>query len=337
MLLTYCVLLIFSLVLFIPGHVQAVVTVGACSDCHTIHNSQGDVLVAYKLNTTYSGFVEDIYPNEMLLVSDCVGCHTSTGSSTIVSSVPIIFNTGAFSSPLAGGNFSYVRTDDAYGHNVSGIKTSDLTLGFTPPGGSDMGSQLTCAGALGCHGDRTAGDNYTAMSMAHHKDDTGGITGTSVGLSYRFLNGVLGKEDSNWEQDNINTSHNEYKGSSSTSSDTISYLCAQCHGKFHTWQGGALEVGTASPWLRHPTDIVLPGSGEYSSYLTYSMIVPVARPDTDTVPVTSQVIPGTDIVMCLSCHRAHASPNFKMLRWDVKSTSLSTAISGCNVCHTSKN
>ncbi|NOZ26181.1 MAG: cytochrome c3 family protein, partial [Nitrospirae bacterium] len=49
------------------------------------------------------------------------------------------------------------------------------------------------------------------------------------------------------------------------------------------------------------------------------------------------VTAGTDRVICLSCHRAHGSPYFKMLRWDYRSTTLATALSGCNACHTSKN
>jgi predicted CXXCH cytochrome family protein len=329
----FITLLLFSI---FSGKVEPIVT-GACTNCHTMHNSQDGVAVAYQLNETVSGFETDTTSNVMLLVSDCIGCHTSTGDATIVNNVPIIFNTSTLNNPLAGGNFFYVRTNDTSGHNVSGLKGLDPTLGITPPGGSDLSSQLTCAGEFGCHGDRTAGSNeYIVMKGAHHEDDTGGIDGTSVGLSYRFLNGILGTEDPDWEQDNINTSHNEYKGSTASATDTISYLCSQCHGKLHTWEGGASEVGTSSPWLRHPTDIALNNTGEYASYTVYNMIVPVARPDPDSVIDTTQVTPGTDIIMCLSCHRAHASPNFKSLRWDYKDVNLSTALSGCNVCHTSK-
>ena len=329
--------IIVSLLLIFPVSVQATVT-GVCSDCHTMHNSQGGQPMAYQLNVTSSGFDADSTPGEFLLVSDCVGCHTSTGSATIVNNVPIVFNTSSLSNPLAGGNFSYVKSNDVYGHNVAGITAQDGSLGLTPPGGSAMTSQLTCAGEFGCHGDRSSGnDPYAGLKGAHHKDDSGGITGGSVGLSYRFLDGITGKEDSDWEQDNINTSHNEYKGSTSNSADTISYLCARCHGNYHTWTGGASEVGTASPWLRHPTDIALKSTDEYAGYTTYSMTAPVARPDPDTVTTTNQVTPGTDIIMCLSCHRAHASPYYKVMRWDYKSSTLSTAISGCNVCHTSKN
>ena len=329
--------MLLCLIVFIfSGKVQAAVS-GVCSDCHTMHNSQGGQPMAYKLNTSFSGFDPNSTPGKFLLVSDCVGCHTSAGSTTIVNNVPIVFNTSTFNNPLAAGNFSSVRTDEAYGHNVVGIKAQDGALGLTPPGGAAMTSQLNCAGEFGCHGNRNAGNNkYTGLKGAHHSDDSGGITGSSPGLSYRFLDGMLGKEDPDWEQDNTNTSHNEYKGSTSSDTNTISYLCAECHGNFHAWVGGVSEVGTASPWLRHPTDIALKSTGEYSNYTTYSMTAPVARPDPDNVPNTAVVTPGTDIVMCLSCHRAHASPYYKMIRWDYRSPTLSTAISGCNVCHTSK-
>ena len=192
--------LIVSLVLIFAGNTQAVLS-GVCSDCHTMHNSQGGQPVAYQLNTSFTGFDPNATPGEFLLLSNCVGCHASAGSATIVNNVPVVFNTGAFYSPLAGGNFSYVRSDDINGHNVAGIKAEDISLGLTPPGGAAMTSQLTCAGEFGCHGDRTAGnDEYAGLKGAHHTDDSGGITGGSVGLSYRFLNGISGKEDSDWEQ-----------------------------------------------------------------------------------------------------------------------------------------
>jgi hypothetical protein len=324
--------------LTLPGSGSAMMTAGECSDCHTTHNSEDGLPVNYRLNATFDGFETNKYTNFYLLVSDCIGCHTSDGGATIVNTVPIVFNTAAFSEPLAGGNFNYVRTDDAKGHNVAGIKVLDINLGLSPPGGSDLASQLTCAGEFGCHGSRSAGnDEYTGMYRTHHKDDTGGITGTSPGLSYRFLDGILGNEDPDWEQDNVNTSHNEYKGSIASATDTVSYLCSVCHGNFHTWEGGAPEVGTASPWLRHPTDILLPGTDEYANYTSYSMLTPVARPDPDDVADTTVVYPGADIIMCLSCHRAHASPYDKLMRWDYKNAALATALSGCNVCHTSKN
>lgn len=322
-----------AVLIVVPSGIATAVVSGDCVNCHTMHNSQGGDTMAEVLNSGKTAFEPDTSPNQFLLQSDCVGCHASTGSSTIVNNVPIIFNTGSYpGSPLAGGNFRSVIDDDLKGHNVTGIKAQDGTLGLTPPGGSIMASQLTCAGEYGCHGDRSESDDYTGIRGAHHTDDST-IDGSTVGESYRFLNGILGTEDDDWQQDNSNSSHNEYKGATSpggSNTDTISYLCSLCHGNFHSDSG----VGSASPWLRHPTDRALPTTGEYASYQTYSTLAPVARPDLGSISAADAVDDG-DIVMCLSCHRAHSSPYNKMLRWNIKG-SLSEAMSGCNVCHTSK-
>jgi len=269
------------------------------------------------------------------------------GNATIEDGVPIVFNTNSPEDPLAGGNFHYVGYDDAKGHNVHGLTDPDVTFqGKNIPGSTTYYYQLTCAGEHGCHGDRSMGDELNAIRSAHHANDLGGIDGSSVGLSYRFLDGILGKEDSDWEQDNTNTSHNEYQGALDFGiTTTISYLCGQCHGNagdggFHN-SGG---VGSSSPWLRHPTDIVLAYEGEYQYYnggpggitpAPYSMIAPLARPNLSSIGDTSMITPGTDIIMCLSCHRAHGSPYFKLMRWDYKNWP-GQGVNGCAVCHTWK-
>ena len=162
----------------------------------------------------------------------------------------------------------------------------------------------------------------------------------------------MGKEDGDWEQDNINTSHNEYKGSRSytTTTETMSSLCAQCHPSFHgtgSLPGGdstGIDSDGQSPWFRHPIDIVLPSEGEYQYYnggpggtgaAPYSMVAPLARPDPQNVTDTSKINPGTDIVMCLSCHRAHGSDYFKLMRWDYKGWP-AAGTNGCATCHTWK-
>ena len=135
------VLLTVSFVLFFPTGVNAEVS-GQCSNCHTMHNSQDGTAVVYELNTGYSGYDTVSTPKNYLLKSDCAGCHSAVGTGTIDgNSTPIVFNTSTPSNPLAGGNFSYVRSDDLNGHNVDFIKAQDSTLGLTPPGGSAMSSQ----------------------------------------------------------------------------------------------------------------------------------------------------------------------------------------------------
>ncbi|MBU4242703.1 MAG: hypothetical protein KKF52_05730 [Nanoarchaeota archaeon] len=299
--------------------------------------------------------------NPCLTRGDCIGCHAynSGGGANEVSIggslVPQVWHAGT---DLAAGNFKYIATDtdDAKGHNVAAIAV-ESTITTSPPGdehSSGITTDLTCAGVKGCHGDRGVTDETTSVKGAHHGNVNGLINAaTSTGEvadSYRFLKGVYGHENmhATYKYQNYNTQyHNEYwgnvsatEGTSATApaGNTISGLCGECHGTFH----GDADIGgdTSSPFTRHPTDVVLKGSGEYTNYTTYSVVAPVARTDITTVNtagVNNLVAPGGNaVIMCLSCHGAHATNYYKMMRWDYKNASLLTALEGCVVCHTSK-
>ena len=116
---------------------------------------------------------------------------------------------------------------------------------------------------------------------------------------------------------------------------TMTAYCTGCHGNFHT------QVDVNANWIRHPSDAILPTTGEYAAYTTYDPIAPVARPSLTTIGTAETVVPGTDMVMCLSCHRAHGSPYDDMLRWnyDPGTKAGGGGVSdgtGCFVCHTEK-
>jgi hypothetical protein len=107
-------------------------------------------------------------------------------------------------------------------------------------------------------------------------------------------------------------------------------------GHFHRVQGIGGDI--SSPFTRHPTDIILPNTGEYAAYTSYSVEAPVARtavPDTPSDVVT----PGTDVITCLSCHAAHGTDYSDMLRWDYDDmiSGDSGKTGGCFTCHTTKN
>ncbi len=343
---------------------------GQCSNCHTMHNSQNGTAVV-------SGG-----PYERLLKGDCASCHTE---STAATGAPVVYHDsttptgqGAAGGTLAGGDFYWVVNQatygDAYGHNVSELVGADGNIGTTPPGWDQAattgltfngktlqvtggtgwtGNQLTCAGTFGCHGYRDAA-GIGGLTGAHHSNLGTGAQNdnpTDLGSSYRFLAGIRGLEDSDWQQTESSTDHNEYFGVDDTSArngtstysntSTISFLCAECHGQFHSAINN--NDPAASPWIRHPTDIVLPNSGEYANYTTYSTQAPVARP---AVPATASatVTPGDSttatgaIVMCLSCHRPHGSDQPDLLRWDYTTMIAGGGGSGgCFTCHTTKN
>lgn len=334
------------LIMAITGTLQARVT-GECSNCHTMHYSQG--------GSTLSEWGQN-GPYKSLIINTCVGCHMApsatqndgTGTPYVHSiQAPTYGDTGTESTTntLAGGSFYWMKTDKTTGHDVDGIAT---VFDMLPPGypgsaydsnrdASWPGSQrVTCAGKYGCHGTTNTQDLYVAMKGGHHGDDSQ-TDGTTLGKSYRLLDGAAGKEDSDWEYQPTSSAHNQYKAihrtlETTTDSTTISYLCGQCHGNFHSGSG---NLNNQSPWLRHPTDVQLPSSGEYGAYTTYSVVAPVGSLDVTTV--LQSVNPGTTncIVTCISCHRAHGSPYYKMMRWDYKNWP--PGDNGCNVCHTSKN
>ncbi len=348
-----------------------------------------------------------------LTTGDCVGCHTGTnavGENIPYVMTPAMTEYGPDydgsgglinaegTNSLAGGTFNMVLTIDSRGHNVAGISTVDVALGETPPGwiastfvastGSgtapvgdingalaDWGTtQLTCAGTNGCHGSHTNADDFADIRGAHHGDDTTlPLDGSTIATSYRFLRGILGLEDDDWELTVAADDHNQYYGvdrstasTTGMNAQTISYLCAECHGLFHSSDGTMTDGGiihngpsiaNANPWLRHPTDFALTtAGGEYLSYAAvdgtaastpgsvaaYNYIAPLASATVTAVITNPFLAANSDVVTCLSCHRAHGSAHDDMLRWDYGAMNAGTADAagfgnkGCFACHTTK-
>jgi len=363
----FCLLVFFVLSLVLVVNEVAAVVSGPCSDCHTMHNSQGGssvVEIGKDLTSTDT-------PQAALLNSDCVGCHSGTNDGSdptphVFDDSPTYGDTGILGNTLAGGSFYWVSLalgandpNNAKGHNVAGLSIADADLPLPPGFGSGLpaadttivgdgsgwssGTQLTCAGVYGCHGAHDQTSATEAVKGGHHGGASGKVlpgASPTAANSYRMLVGIAGYEDPEWEFTPTTSLHNEYKGTngiSSTDDSTISYLCAQCHGTFHQ------DRGSASPWLRHPTDFDMGSSNrsEYDNYPgletsgNYSVITPVAIetiPDTPRSVVSVSDAANDAIVTCISCHRAHGTPYYKIMRWDY-----ANGIGGyCVNCHTSK-
>ncbi|MEW6163367.1 MAG: cytochrome c3 family protein [Nitrospirota bacterium] len=329
---------------------------GKCKDCHSMHYSYEGKEMTYG---------DRPGPFPVLTQGGCLGCHgqNPAGAENIITigkaRIPQVLH-HMENGDLAAGNFYYVadgyNPDYSKGHNVSGISLQESPPMNTPP--SFIGSviipggigpvewpgqqQLTCAGTWGCHGDRTVEDPYKAIYGAHHADDSL-IDGSTVGRSYRFLYGIKGKEHRDWEYQATVSSHNGYKGSiAHDTMDTISYLCGECHARFHPHPnlGGTVEVGYSTLWLRHPSEIAFStvhggyAGSEYQDYIRYSLEAPVAYINPTG---GEEVVDENSIIMCLSCHRTHASPYPNILRWDYEKTSIGDITKeGCLTCHTRK-
>jgi predicted CXXCH cytochrome family protein len=375
----------------ISPSVHAQVT-GPCANCHTMHNSQGGNPMAREgTGVGWTGF-----PNwelgggssaenasTALLVSDCLGCHSSDTTETIVqiggSRIPIVYNTLEPANPLAGGNFFWVKTDDAKGHNVFPGEGDDVLS--AAPGASNTCGGNSChfnfhakyagdseevglngrQGCTGCH----MLDDLMQPKGFHHADDSDPVKDRFPW--YRFLkghqvygsdDGVSGIEDSDWEAAKGPVNHNEYLGEYQSGgntkdswdlslSRTMTAFCSGCHGNFHVQE-------SSGTWIRHPSDAEIPNSGEYASAFgasggvggEYDPDIPVARSSDHSVwssgipSPTVDPAQGNDMVMCLSCHRAHGSPYPDMLRWDYDAENMevgSGGTGGCFKCHTEKN
>lgn len=355
---------------------------GACANCHTMHNSQDGA----NMNTSATVY-------RSLTQNGCLGCHTSpTAANTgATGTIPYVMHTTepgevgttTTDDTLAGGSFYWVynggsqtAATDEFGHNVDVITAAgDLNMpSAEPPGDNDLdwtGQRLTCAGTYGCHGAKTEADAFADISGAHHGTNSSvqtGVTGgeytdgTDVPSSFRFLDGIKGIEDSDWEDAATSSAHNQYYAIDRTDdvtaiTGTISSLCGRCHGDFHVNADGIAYDGDgtpsiSSPWVRHPTDYDMGNvktKADYADYgggtNAYQVDAPVGS--TAMTDVLSTVYAAADdaIVICLSCHRAHGSQYKDMLRWDTYDAAATTHTlsggaeatnNGCYNCHTTK-
>jgi len=295
----------------------------------------------------------------------CLECHSSSSSSTTYTIngggqtvvVPVVNYTGG-SEPgtyLAGGNFWWVKEglggQDVKGHNVFPGEPDDH-LSEAP--GKNTGCLEACHGSLavtaqGLYADRQGCLGCHMMTVDgtstgfHHADDSDPVVGDAFDDDdgyYRFLTGhmsgylygVCGLEDDDWEATLSIIDHNEYLGyGGSTDSSggfynagpTTTAFCTGCHGDFHIERQDGI-------WWRHPSDAGLIDT-------TYIPTIPIARHSLEGWQDANDTIAvNEDFVMCLSCHRAHASPYYKMLRWDPDWTPPEEDEARCTTCHTTK-
>jgi len=289
--------------------------VAECAGCHTMHNSQDGQLVdpsapgghAYLLK---AGSATD----------QCLTCHAAYGQ----------FDGGLGYGP--GGDFYWVtRTfswsshgnttvseGDSHGHNVisatAGI-AQDATLGQAP--GGDFDSQYL--GCTSCH-DPHGNQNFRLLydSAMGPKYNGGRYTFTSdapeaLGNSRRTYN------EDGWETD---IQHTVYKNG-------MSDWCANCHGEFHSEETGnsvhptrAMGSTIVASYNAYQNSDQVTGGSQPTSYMG---LVPFEAVNIDLDAVdpenhTEGPLASADKVMCLTCHRSHASAFGDAARWDMGET-----------------
>lgn len=302
--------------------------VGACEGCHDLH-SPGEGA---------SGLLRGGDAS-----STCLLCHAERGGQH-----NILSNDGSSFTP--GGDFYWLKRNyswiengeertspgDSHGHNVVAIDyamSSDAGLDMAP-GGAYPSSDLSCVSCHDPHGQRTGEENGGIPISGSGSHQRTAHEGASSG-NYRLLGGVgyrtagpgfsndapVALAPSYWNETDQN--HVDY-GSG------MSEWCANCH-----------RAMLGDSGVRHPAGATAVFSGwtaeAYGAYVrtgdmsgnaasSYSALVPFERGVSDLGlldPTSSSgPEPGVSNVMCLTCHRVHASAFRSIGRWDLTATIL---------------
>jgi len=291
--------------------------VAECAGCHTMHNSQDGA----PIDTTNGGI-----GNEYLLKSGnssdtCLGCHAAYGQ----------FFGGAGYGP--GGDFYWLTKTyswtshghdvysygDSHGHNIispANELAADGTLTHAP-GGDFLSSRLTCTSCHDPHGNQSFrllyGDGGMGPVYDGGRYDFDNPAPLAKGNSRRTYVGGGGNE--------TDARHTVYKSG-------MSDWCANCHPNFHSQN--------TNNFVHPEEDLGSTIAGAYNAYVStddqtggdistaYWGLVPfeAVNVNLETVDPTNytQGPTGVDQVMCLTCHRAHASAFPDAGRWDFGET-----------------
>lgn len=304
--------------------------VAHCDGCHTMHNSPDNPASGSPNNDLLKGSDPS---------STCLNCHGNGGTGYHISSTD-------GSAVNQGGDFYWMTKDytvvvrgnpvlfskDDHGHNVI---ASDFAMAAdtnpnnaTAPGGTYLAANLGCDSCHDPHG-RVAGGTANGgapVSGSGSYGDPAPTDGSVLG-NYRLLGGTTYVAPGNvvFTADApvaraTNVSGSSY-GAIVDYGSGMSEWCANCHTDY------------INDSQKHPA-----GNGEhlngfgdnYNSYVAtgdftgvydtaFDGLVPFERGVTDSTLLSDAPVLGTDAqsnVMCLTCHRAHASAHANAGRWD---------------------
>ena len=303
--------------------------VAHCDGCHSMHNSADN---ARNVGTTGASLMKGSDAS-----STCLNCHNGAGRYHVASADG--------SNKNEGGDFHWTQDHGYLGHDtdhngeLDAVWTTAETSNFghnivaadfnmvadanvsAAPGGSYLAANLGCSSCHDPHGQAQGGTigGAAPISVSGSYGDVP-ATGTIAG-NYRLL---FDSNQVGFNNDAPIARANSYDGKSTQYGSGMSGWCANCHGGFYANSASAM----------HPTDVAVPAT--YSSYIatgnftgdgttSYDPLVPIERgvttassdlPDPTDAVAAAVGADGSSKVMCLSCHRAHASAFENALRWD---------------------
>lgn len=307
-------LLVGALCFAIGGNAFAFHDGGAayCGGCHTMHNSEGGKLVDPDSPNGNPWLLKDATPSDV-----CLSCHaTSRGA---------VFTADPLAPPVTkgGGNFVFLLEDNINdghggasnpipggfaGHNIDAPSKGvgpDATL-LKAPGGDFPSSGLGCSSCHDPHGNTNFRLLYGIGEVQDGLATFANAAPDAIGLA----TGSSGGTESN-------TNHTAYLSG-------MSGWCGNCHGDYHNNNtklihpsGQAIGGTIANTYNLYNGTVDLTGGNPTTAYLA---AVPFEDPS-NTIASTAGPSAASQ-VMCLTCHRAHASSAANAGRWDFQVTLL---------------
>jgi len=309
--------------------------VAHCNGCHTMHNSQNGLPMNIPTGTGAQLPVGQGYPDLLLYSSAtdvCLDCHDGGGSYHVWS--PDMKNPG--SAERGGGDFTFLEETNIYdghggatnptlgessGHSViSGIHNTvaDSVL-TTSPGGTYPAADMHCTSCHDPHGTGSYRLLYQTGQVSSHSsgDINWDTTWVADGVS------IFGGPETD-------VSHNAYISGSGE-------WCATCHAGLHLGGTGSLvhpagEQGYMDSRqiqvynsYRGTTDCLdnPPNGGPCGSGTAVDAYYALVPFEDASAAVASEAGPtGSSRVVCISCHRAHATSGPDAGRWDFNVTFL---------------
>lgn len=307
----------------------------ACSQCHTMHGTQGNASLIYDKYGVSTGVYTKLL-RQATILQLCLYCHDgNTGG--VSPTPPDIWGTTAGQTNPSGGSLCSGSTDNAT------PPCSDITTNHTvgaagpiPIPGTSPAVNLTEFTCVNCHNPhgttsyRNLRDNGTTYA---------GITFMAAGetITYsmnaardntKYVNNLVAADFGLAKYETSNVVFKKVPVATAPNTDAnkagIQGFCKSCHTLFHGAGGDAATVGGAeptTPWTRHPTrdtNIATAAAAtnlhaDLNCWTTGTTAGGCAEAFNTTGwnrvidPDVTDENNGTAVPFCLTCHRAHGS------------------------------
>jgi predicted CXXCH cytochrome family protein len=302
--------------------------VAHCDGCHSVHNSPENPVSGTPNSTLLKGTDAS---------STCLNCHKGSGSYHILSTDASNWSPGGdffwLTQSYTNTNWSGSVTSDPdnMGHNIIAVDYPEIPgvdgTNSQAPGGTYSAANLGCASCHNPHGQVNGGTaNGNLPISVSGSYGAVPVAGTIAG-NYRLLGddtyGVL----TAMSPIAVTAGYGETDASHVAYGQGMSEWCGSCHGDYVDASNKHIAGNTNTLGSTIATNYnAYVATGDFTGApgaTAYTALVPFERQETDKAILLAAVTDtsgpvAANNVMCLTCHRAHASAFNNITRWDME-------------------